>query len=1087
MSILRFFSIGIKALSLSLFLITMVAASAYSADRLYFTSIVEQADSGEHRVILEWGPLEGGIPGNISRFKIYKSENGGDFKPIEGVLNYGLVSNPEELDSVIKKWGTDKRFEKLVATLQDMDEKVDYDNYQSFLFKLLDPKATDDRTIKRMLLIRRFPEVAIATGLGVIDPDVKPSNSYQYMLTAVRSDSSESLPLGKSGAVDPAALTFLPAPTGLKQIFVNACSEIRKNLDDNRIHFAWDIPFKPNELGLKVLTYGYDVFWSESDLGTVDLNDPSVHSKLNRVNDVPIVIAGPPEPDSPDSFLSRDDGSTHLTGPEWKRGQAYYYYLAAIDLAGNYSGPASPLKAEVLDMHPPVAPWNIHPQEVMNGKTQQLAIIWDQINSINYIRHYGSNKNICSADDKSACYTRTGEQCSDKDNVRCVDIDIHHYEIYRFESPAAASKWGIDADGDKWPDYVDSDPCDALVPGGNPPEYVTSVNQTDTAFQRTIGGTSDHVQMKYVDTAVTGDNRVHWYRVISVDRSGNRSSVSAPIRGVLYDKKQPVPNAGIKTKRCTYTAEYNPSCGSYSDNFLKLIDSDKSASAFELLLRCFKDGDEQNVRYTSILKGATTGSETYLNQEMFGKKFDCDTMPSCGRNEITRLVVRFFDNNRKFLAESDPFLLETFCPKETDDCVILNKTCVYKPEPFPGFVIDEWPVKVCLDLEPGDMARIYQLSGDSMSPVATIPTNTTGATLPYCYDLDDLDTLVPADLCLGVRIFSQNHVGSGMYYLPCGNTNAGNEPPEAPEIEEILPVEEAPDKFFKLKWASDSAGLIAFQIVMTHDNEVRYFTDWAMKKDDYGQFVYMIPVSDPDDMDKKWCFKIQAIDQAFQRSDWSNDKCEVWEVGKWENLPWPTVAKPITGSSFTAFVIKSGEDNTPYDNLPAIVMSDDLTYLFNDYDSACPVPEVISCNGEVDCIDDTPFIVNEMKNACLCNYLQRSIRLNSFIVYRQEEGRDFVQAGPLVEGFYCKSERPYDGSYKMFRSVMHDPYIFFRNFEPGSVSGGANPDDVTGHRLVYFDRYPCTSGTRVRYKIMSVPTTSGEPETVHTTNWVDIP
>lgn len=1091
----------VRIISWILILIFLLPFAAAGQDKLYFTGLVEINDQGSHQVLLEWGPLEGGIPDEVERFKLYRSENGSPYTLLAAQpVVYGTPGTAAELNSLIQENKTiDWRLDELVKVLNDLDPSVTSGNFHVFLYNILNPDSAQYDPMKRMFLIRRFPEVAVATGLGYVDTTVSGAKKYTYLLTALKTDKTETSPIGQTGEISPSQPTILLAVDGFSQVSVSGCSELRKSLDDNLIHFTWNTRDNPNELGFKVMIYGYDIYWSDTDYGDVDPLNPEQFGKLTLLNSVPIIASGAPAPQGPDSFLAKDDGSTHGDGPVWERGQIYHYYIFSLDIGGHYSAPASPLKAIVLDRDPPVTPFNLHTEEMKGSlsmvekTTPRLALVWDQINGRNYARYYGGVKEITGYDDTSVTYTYQKSAAIS----RLKDLEVDHYRVFRFDTPEAASRWGLDTDGDLWPDLQEkkagTDPCDKVShPGGNPSEYLISIAQNDASFQRKLNDGNDHIQMIYTDKSILPDNNVYWYRIVAVDKSGNQSPLSAPIRGVLFDRTQPsAENISIETLSCTYSTSHSPSCDDQencageeeSGAFLTLVDKNNKSSYFELIRYCGNGTDSQT--YTSMVKGKTTGIHTCIDYKMIRPQAQScnDVYPvPCADDQIKDqgYIVRFYDNNKNLISQSAFFDIDNFC-EGGGGCVELVSDCTFRNLTSPGLVITQWPIKVCVDLNEGEMARIYQRTENGMSPVATMETAPADGT--FCRELNDLDTIVPSDLCLGVRTFSRNHVGSPMRYLPCVQTNAGGNGPERPIIEDVKPQNRWGQNSFMITWGCQTDGLSAFLISMESGGEQRYITDWAMEKNDQGKFMYTLEMEDQD-LDKKWCFKIQALDSALQKSEWSHERCNIWGLETPENLGWPRVEKIKADGPLSAFVLLGGDPESAYYNLPLIVVSDVL----NPNDRDFELNDRLVCNGnnEMGCLSDGPVVVHDDGHSqCLSTYLQRSLMFDSFIVYVQEEGKDYVQAGPLIQGVNSTSLR----NEKTCNTTMHDPYIFLRRFETASIGGGNGVSlaDCEGTRLVYLDRYPHPGGVSIRYKVVSIDSMSGDPETIYTTNWVELP
>lgn len=1078
-----------------------------AADRLYFVSIAEKINV-QPQILLEWGAMEGEIPTSITEFRLYRSVNGGAHTGVKtffgesGQIPHALVS-AKLLKNIVLSDPDGARIEALLERLElirqgeypELDP-VTSSNFAPFLHELLDPLSNIYDPMRRMLLIRAFPAVAQACGFAFVDRDVANGSTYQYMLTAI-SGGTESLPIGQSEAIDPAGETVLPAPADFRQIRVSGCSELRKNLDDNRIHFSWEVPTDPNLLGLKIMTYGYDIFWSATPVSSPDFRN-TIPAGAYKLNDLPILASGPPPTEGPDSFLARDDGTGHSEGPPWQRGQEYYYYLVARDLAGHYSGTAlirdpvtgSEIPARVVDTTPPKAPWNLHTEEINSKKTAvttaptipQLALVWDQVNPINYVRFFGSNKKICSTENGEVCYTKETESCSDPAKVRCANLEVDHYTIYRFTSPEAASHWGVDTDGDMWPDAVEDengyDKCLDTDPAMTPPEHVATIDQTDINHQRPLGET--HTQMFFVDQGIPADDIVRWYRVVAVDSLGNQSSLSPPIRAVLHDRQQPKVVAGIRTEVCEYSASHAQDCtvNPNADDTLILIDgTTKDAAGYGLYQLC---ADEKTGTAFSreLLSGPMPSDLLRVTEGMLGVNCSLNTSPppSCGAGMRSTYFVRFFDETQSLLAETAPFAMESFC--YANGCATLSKQCRWT-QPGPGF-IPGGPIEVCVDLQAGESARIYHENSQGMSPFLTIEPVTAVGT--YCEDVSGLPGIVAADLCLGVRVFSDNHVGSGIHYLNCLELPAlSSDPPEAPLMEAVDPKEsETKTPQFMVRWAAEGEGLSAFLIEWSNGTDVRYETTWDITPNTLGQFEHTFDLVSAD-LNREWCFRVKAVDSAMQTSDWALQKCGTWELAPPDVLPWPPVAEPSEGDSVSAFYQVEG-GTTTY-GLPAIVLSDDLTRQLTNLGNCTETVPV--CQNEskgIDCLrlDDTQVFY---RRSCMsiCELLNSSAKLKNFIMYRQEDGHDFVQVSPLLENFYCQVNS------KDNFAVIDDPFIMLRSFLPAAIKGVPDTSIAEGIRLIVQDRYPHIPGAKVRYKILEMNPDTGEIDTVHTTNWVLIP
>ncbi len=1068
---------SIIAILAALFAVMAGATASSAAGRLFFTTIVERNDTGEPQVVAEWGAFDGELPAEISFFRLYRSDNGGSFDQVaELPFEVASVSDLEKLAAS----DTAERFGALLLDLvrisEDMDPpgpEIDETNFADFLYNLLSESGTYFDPLRAMLLTRGHLAAARGQGLAYIDEKVMPGVTYKYMLTAV-TDSGESLPVGQSGKVDVSNITVLPVPTGLRQVRLSTCSSLRAGMDDNLIHMVWDIPVHPEELGLKALIYGYDIFWTDTDRGMVDFRD-GVPPGFHRVNPAPVLASGPPPSEGPDSFLAVDSAENHTEGPAWKRGQAYYYYLVSKDIAGHYCGPVPGVRLEVVDATPPHAVWDAHSQEIAETDpatgvtTSRLAVVWDQHNSTNFVRSYGSTRLICSASEKEVCFVNQDETC-DRATPRCADLDVENYLVFRFDSPQAASEWSTDSDGDHWPDDIEeskgTDPCDATsTPSGDPPELAAIINPDDASYYRDISPT--HRQMVFVDSAVTPDNHVYWYRIVAVDSQGNQSPLSPPIRGVLYDRTQPDPRAQIKFPICNYSATFDNDCGESPDGetLLTIKDNTGDAASFAFFQLCIMHDIQ---RRRKLAEGDIREGKGFITYRML-EQYECYA-PECGDKFQSWFAVRLYNSEGDMLAETNPFALEYLC--YFGGCVILDKSCREVTWNTPNFV-PKPPVKVCVNLDEGETARIYYQTPQGMSPFITFdPAPSSGQ---YCKILDRIEGIAPADLCIGVRVFSQNHVGSVMKFLGCLELHAeSGEPLPAPVLSPVEPVEEG-GRYLRLMWSEPAAGVGSFIVEIKKKNHKEYKSLWGLEQDDASRFIHLDQIQ-ASELGEEFCYRVRALSTDLKASDWSNEQCGKWLVGEQPYLAWPPVAEPEKPASrISAFYLYSYDEERP-----VLVLSPDISDAIEVNDRCrfrtCDIPD---SESKQSCFYDNPL---EFYNCPACSYVRSQIIANNFIVYRQEEGHDFVQVSPLVETIHCRVE-----DHGEIVDILHDPFVFMLNVEPGTVKGVDDPSIGAGVRILFKDRYPFRGGTIIRYKLLQMDSATGEPVKEYTSNWVDIP
>lgn len=1080
---------------LLLFFIMIAAAPAHAADRMYFSGIATpNAASGDMDVVVVWGELEGAIPPGVEKFNIYRKLGAGSYVKLNtGDINNSLMT-AGDIRSLYFEPGEDLQRLQLITMLDEAVPGTGSSDFHTVLYNILnsDPSNPDYNPLQKQFLIRYSRNAARACGRAFIDRSVAPGD-YTYMITGILSDTSETRPLGQF-QIDASAETVLPEPEDFRQVRVGTCSDSRKNIDHARIHLNWTIPTSPEKISLRALTYGYDVYRSDSDLGTLNLRT-GTPAGLSRINDVPIIASGNTPSEGMDAFLTFDDGEVLSGGEGLIPGTAYYYYIAARDLAGNYSETSGPLKAIVPDTRPPVVPWNVHSrrEEVDTGGSiiPRLTLLWDQINNLNYLKNYSTGKNICKSTPKEICFVMEPGTCESGKSV-CMDLDVVRYQVYRFDSYEEASEWGTDSDGDLWPDELEdtdedgeldpgeTDKCDPTShPAGLPSTLVAQISQGDPAYTRTLS--SGKKVMYFRDPVPLPNNKVYWYRITSEDSYGNRSFLSPPARAALWNRIQPDINGKRKVEDCDFFAKYyhigedyceNPDekCkGEDAQRILSVIDLTRLSDSFALYEIC--RGDKRDT-YHLIYKGSLNELRClYKEIELanYNTKYKCGNQ--CGDN-AGGYAVRFY-SGRKMIAESDPFYASGLC--EPLGCVVLDRVCeeryidIHIPGDVPP-VLPGDPINICVGLEPGQCAKIYQKIAGKFSAIHSF-CNNTSVYQEICDDVD-IQTIVSADICLGLRIFSKNHVGSAMGYFQCFPVMSG--PPSAPLLESVTAMGSASSPNFELKWSSQSDGIAAFIIQRKGDSDSDYTTVWDLKPDGAtGQFIQKIDI-DPSEIEDEWCFKIRAIDDAFQMSSWSNELCEIWgEKESVVSLRWPHVTEPPDGGKVTAFFLAN-------EKVGAIVLSDDVTNKILSLNPQCQNVPVCDRTGK-GCLSPVVF-----SGCSVCSSVKSWNKLGNFIVYRQEENKNYVQVSPLVETIHCLTQER-DETY--FVSTLDDPMVnlvYLDNTVVQGVDPSVESELTDTTRLLFIDWYPHKRNTKVRYHVIGVDEDTDEPVTVYTSDWVEM-
>ncbi|MCA9448471.1 MAG: hypothetical protein KC931_15220, partial [Candidatus Omnitrophica bacterium] len=762
--------------------------------------------------------MERAIPPEITGFRIYRRQAPADFALL-AETSRALADIPA-MTGFYMEPGEQKRFAEMVEwAYNDSNGEatgvmaIDYLHGKLSLM----PGDTMYNPLEQLLLARFNFDVARSIGQGYIDRNLPGPGVFEYMITGLEG-TAETLPLGKT-SIDIGVETILPAPPNFEQVFVADCSAISRGVDDRRIHHRWDIPDDPAALPLRILTYGYDIYRSDMDLGVLDLRNlvenNALPAELSRVGNEPIVVAGNPPEEGRNSFMAIDEGDP-FNHQFLQRGKTYFYYLVGKDLSGKYSETSGPLLAMVPDTMGPPQPWGVRSEEVWDAtmtEVKRVQIVWDEINATNYWREFGSDYDLVTppsyANPTELYFVPKGADQLRR-NFREVDLDTVKYVLFRFFTREEAQEWGVDSDGDYWPDNIEdasgTDPCDpASSPGATPPNLVAEIDAFDNSTLRTLD--TGVQQRVVVDSIPQSDNHVWWYKLIAFDQFDNQSPPSPSVRAMLPDRIQPDANGGIVINDCDYRVdvrlecELTPGQGSRFQAFDKTNQGEEFGIAEMGTAKIYQICPRDNNGRQRVL---FVGERPIRNREATFFPFhfgQLNCVFPCGRTETGDLVVKFYDKEGNLIATSEVFNVP-LCSADRVDCFDLIEDCRER-EPGPGEVIPPGsPPTVCVDLDPGQRARVYHLIGGEMSPFLTISATQETGTVKYCEEID-IAGIVPTNTCLGVRVFNSNNVGSSMKFLNCIGLGPFNQmPPEAPLLHSVDPTGTEGSPTFTVRWAA---------------------------------------------------------------------------------------------------------------------------------------------------------------------------------------------------------------------------------------------------------------------------------------------
>lgn len=1006
------------------------ADGGFETPKFYFTPFVMK-EEGKYKVLLEWGVIGGSLPSDMVSFKIYRGSGGGFNLNLIGEVPRKIPSE-NGIKSIVEKYN---RVDEVVELLNNFlnGTSVDSSNFASYLRSLM---TNSSMAMFSSLAARYSYPLAIIQGLAYVDEHVSYGGNYTYAIKAVMKDGSESTFIGITNvSID--SPYILPAPENFRQVVVGGCSDIKKMLNNGKIYLKWDPPKGIEGLSLSLMIYGYDIYRSESNVTGVDLRT-AIPSGFVKVNRLPVVVSATSE--DADYFLVDPPGSD-----TFDPGKKYYYYIVARDISGGYSETAGPLEVEVPYVIPPPTPWRVHAVEIRDESgTPRLKLVWDRINYENYVEEFLFDKGLLGrsiAPKSPPIYTVSFGNAS-------IDryIGARYYLVLRFDSRDEARMWSYDSDYDLWPDAIEmkngTDPCD---PASHPsssnvkvidgisyelPKYVVDVIEDgDPSHTAKVG---DKEIVFFVDNSVKPDNKVHWYRVVAIgeiyqigsERLMAISPPSPPVRGVLYNRSLPIAGGVIKELKCSFSTKVVKKCETSG----------------------VKNGSDRVLDYViysscdGVIQKGTIAPGDFLNLKDLGCKAQCSY----------NLQVYY---KGSLVLNKD---ITDLC--EIRRCYYIDANCFWDTVDTPDVVTG--PIKICPEFgADGVVARIYQSDASGRyHPITKVYSNSSDG----CSDPIDFSGISSDTVCLAIRVFSKNFVGSSMYYLPCVQVKSNKTSLSPPSLDpvEVEGSEGAPS--FKLSWSTPDAGIMAFIIrAMKEGGNTTYKTYWV-SDGSKGYYEYSFPI-DSSSSQSNWCFQVKAVDRALIQSPWSNEECGVWTMmeEEKEHLGWPYVSIPSVAGSVDALYLKMGQVG-----LPVVILSDEISLKERECDIPYNYPPI--CGGSSVCIDLLGGSV-DIPSCDLCSYLKGKMKHRNFMVFRQEEGKDFVEVSPLIEEVNCAKSG--------VGSTIDDPFIHFVNISYGSL----------GKRLVFVDRYPLSSGSKVRYQLLEFDGETKALKAIYMSNWVNIP
>lgn len=1160
------------------------------SEQLYFVGMEARVASlsGEGGastgVYLRWDPVEGEVPSDVQSFLIKRDGQQLATLPASDVLSAGKIAElyqgaaqSRRLAEMLSSLDRNASGQRAQAELDGSQVRscfaapVGLSNFAQLIHAQIDPGDECYNSFWAAIASRTDFNVARARNRGYLDTTVSASGTSQYELVAVSTTDQEAV-VGRIDVEVDGKADRLPAAADFERRLQARCDGPERFKDHGSLALYWDFSSAnvTERMRDALLTAGFDLYRSSeaTEAKTGDdirvLAQSSLHGgegelslpNLVRVNSRPILVSGAPDAGSDGvqretryegwnaPFVQYVDSPESLAAAGVLPGEYRNYYLVARDFSGNY-GDTAEIRVRIPDTIAPPAPWDVRTEldsydDAIPTLMGSLELVWDHVDTRNYHTDHQNARSYCNLDtarfDKKLIYAPGEASCEDA-GLREVDLDVHQYIVYRFDSPAAAQAFA-DSDGDGRSDDVERDQlagppkrlsapgtaCDASAAPGPPAlDYRVSVIDLDAG-----PGPSDDWQIetapdgrkviRWRDTDINGPagvnhaGEVFWYVLAAMDAAptdgkdpANLSPLSAPIRAHFPDRARP-DREGIRCGRrgdCWIEAH---ALGKHDSNLPFAVDNTEGGKADFVRVGCqgslvpgtpyWQQGgsveyriEDPNPENGLSVRGAPIDEESCLPlaEVCSGKgaayvEFHNDegTLLDAGALPYTVTYSESFYSCPNPESSQNPWLPNAILEEHCEDRPLLSLQ--------PGEALDEAPVCEPPPGAPDACITVYRRLGEQRLKWKT-----------FC-DLNEFTLDVPhvgsEPVCLSLTLQNENNVASAHLHLPCFSL------PSAETIEAPQPLgitfqgERA-----RLGWLPPQQHVVGTLLQWRRsggeESGVHFFPHAGHISQDgplYYDDVEIGQAPGAADPHQEWCFRARSVgpDKASGPSPWSAEVCDLRLLpGETPPtyLPWPAIQVPGEIDTLEAVYL-------PHEGLPAVLISDspELGSLIFAVGSGI-FTDCLNGVGNPPCLADVPADLDVGVRGYgeeFCSTLRKSAEpLLGFVAYRQSrEGpsdvpSEFQQVSPLVDRLNCsetvqKNTSPLLVAPEIVVGELADPLMKLTQFSNASSFHTGQTS------LLFIDRSPHEvheNGPEYRYQFVYFGD-DGEIVGYRTTNWL---
>ncbi len=992
-------------------------------------------------VYLRWDLVEGGLPADISGFRLYRDGTLiGDF-PASGAM-------PEaDIAALYQGPHQQRRLLERVSALKEeatRDDSVEDFPVSQFAGRIHERLTSGEDSFWASFTATQDFNVAAARYRATYD--YPGTGTFAYELKAVSTTAAERR-IGYA-EVDTTQPARVLANQNFSQILQSACDE-----PDFRDHYTvalnWDGPqtgSQADELAHRLFVGGYDLYRTTSNLDDSVLSAPLrdlaaeaattgadaqgqvQFTDLERVNDV-LVLSQPDNTPTPEWLETRED----LIRAGLKPGDKRAYYLVARDFTGQF-GPTMATIVTVPDMARPPAPWDI--RVYLDEAQQHAELNFPAINVTSYLERAGDTREICLTDaaaDGIIEFVPEGKNCLTTPTTR-VHTHIDKYMLYRFDSFDAASRFK-DSDGDGYADMDERLTGSQCVPASNTgPALVAADIPADA-------GTDPQGRIRITDPeAALNKGYVYWYRIAAKSKGGNYSLLTEPVRVNFPDRTLP------DAPRVTLTRPSDRVCGcsvTYLDD----------GSPWSLAV-----SDPMN---PNSITASCQGADLGLSKDELLDPAYADSTYDVFRDHCAKGEMPLFGLTGYLPGTSCKVTPEYAGNFYRSGQMTIEPEYCDTPELFAGGFSGR-PVTIDVEGEAGTCVSIYQRIGDLSSRVASSCEEGVN-TLTFEHD--------KGEFCgYAVAQDSNNNISS-IESIPCSVGSDNSAPaPVTPRLSDLLLGSDEATLHWRSPVQPQTVNEVELERTAPAGIAPMRTTVAALSGGDL-QANFTLPAQTS--ATEEWCARVRAYGPSAdihspQSSPWSAPVCVTRSTSvppAW--LPWP-VAEPVP----------QGEDLTVINNRVA------LSPIRSPLSNGLHIPLVGLSQGNVkSCLKSLTrsgsaesYALNsghvwlhiecdERNVSRLKAIIDPALNMMVFRQARRPDGQisDLIQVSPLLMNAFWNPDaqpNPDDPEAPVRDDVswLNDPYIWMRNDYTSS------DDDAAV--VAFVDRAGLVSGWEYRYQIV---------------------